>query len=227
MKVMDIDDEKKLRAFYDKRMGAEVDGEVLGDEFKGYVFRISGGNDKQGFAMMQGVAVPYRVRLLLAKGAKLYRPRKAGERKRRSVRGSIVGPDLAVINLVVVKQGEADVEGLTDTVNPRRLGPKRANNIRKLFNLDAEDDVRKYVVTREVTTKAGKTYQKRPKIQRLITSNRLQHKRQMAADKRQQREKVRKDAAEYQRLLAQRKKEARESYLASKRRSSRKASAKN
>jgi hypothetical protein len=39
MKVVDIDDEKKLAAFYDKRMAQEVDGEVLGDEFKGYVFR--------------------------------------------------------------------------------------------------------------------------------------------------------------------------------------------
>ena len=34
------------RHFYDKRMGTEVDGEVLGDEFKGYIFKITGGNDK-------------------------------------------------------------------------------------------------------------------------------------------------------------------------------------
>jgi len=27
-------------------MGMEVDGEVLGDEYKGYVFKITGGNDK-------------------------------------------------------------------------------------------------------------------------------------------------------------------------------------
>ena len=43
------------RHFYDKRMGTEVDGEVLGEEFKGYLFKITGGNDKQGFAMKQGV----------------------------------------------------------------------------------------------------------------------------------------------------------------------------
>ena len=34
------------RHFYDKRMGTEVDGEVLGEEFKGYLFKITGGNDK-------------------------------------------------------------------------------------------------------------------------------------------------------------------------------------
>ena len=48
-------------------MGQEIDGEVLGDEYKGYIFRITGGNDKQGFPMKQGVLVNGRVRLLLKK----------------------------------------------------------------------------------------------------------------------------------------------------------------
>ena len=55
------------RAFYDRRMGQEMEGEVLGDEYKGYIFRITGGNDKQGFPMKQGVLVNGRVRLLLKK----------------------------------------------------------------------------------------------------------------------------------------------------------------
>ncbi|VDM86043.1 unnamed protein product [Strongylus vulgaris] len=45
--------------------------------------------------------------------------------------------------------GDQDIEGLTDKVLPRRLGPKRATKIRKLFNLTKEDDVRKYVITHE------------------------------------------------------------------------------
>ena len=45
----------QVRPFYEKRMGQEVDAETLGDEFKGYVVRITGGNDKQGFPMKQGV----------------------------------------------------------------------------------------------------------------------------------------------------------------------------
>lgn len=55
------------RHFYDKRMGQEIDGEVLGEEFKGYSFKITGGNDKQGFPMKQGVLVNGRVRLLMKK----------------------------------------------------------------------------------------------------------------------------------------------------------------
>ena len=41
MKVIDIDDEKKLATFYEKRIGNEVEGDVLGEEFKGYVFRCA------------------------------------------------------------------------------------------------------------------------------------------------------------------------------------------
>lgn len=90
-KVVAIEDEKKLIALYDKRISHEVDGGELADEFAGYIFRISGGNDKQGFPMKQGVLTNGRVRLLLKKGMSCYRPRRSGERKRKSVRGCIVG----------------------------------------------------------------------------------------------------------------------------------------
>ena len=138
------------RVFYDKRISQEVPADSLGDEWKGYVFRITGGNDKQGFPMKQGVLLPYRVRLLLSDGDSCYRIRRTGERKRKSVRGCIVGPDIAVLSLVIVKQGENEIPGLTDNVLPKRLGPKRATKIRRFFNLSKEDDVRKYVVRREV-----------------------------------------------------------------------------
>jgi hypothetical protein len=50
-------------------MGQEIEGDILGDDYKGYIFKITGGNDKQGFAMKQGVLCANRVRLLL-KGSK-------------------------------------------------------------------------------------------------------------------------------------------------------------
>ena len=96
---------------------------------------------------------PTRVRLLLSDGHSCYRPRRTGERKRKSVRGCIVGMDLSVLALAIVKQGEQDIPGLTDVVHPKRLGPKRATKIRRFFNLNKEDDVRKYVVRREVQPK--------------------------------------------------------------------------
>lgn len=97
--------------------------------------------------------VPHRVKLLLSAGHSCYRPRKVGERKRKSVRGCIVGADIRALALVIVKQGENDIPGLTDQVLPKRLGPKRATKIRKFFNLSKDDDVRKFVIRREVVGK--------------------------------------------------------------------------
>jgi small subunit ribosomal protein S6e len=113
--------------------------------------------------------------LLLKKGHSCYRPRRTGERKRKSVRGCIVDSNLSALALVVVKKGEKELAGVTDVIVPRRLGPKRANHIRKLYNLSKEDDVRSYVVRRPLPEKNGKkATSKAPKIQRLITPVRLQ-----------------------------------------------------
>ncbi len=217
-----------MRALYEKRISQDVLGEDLGEEFAGYIFRISGGNDSQGFAMKQGVLSMGRVRLLLQDGSSGYRIRRTGERKRKSVRGCIVGPDLAVLNLVVKKKGDQEIEGLTDASNPRRLGPKRANKIRALFNLSKEDDVRKHVITRKFKTKAGKEVQKRPSIQRLVTPITLQRKKTRADAKVKALQQSKADRATYAALLQKRlaeQKDARRSEI-SKRRSSRKASVK-
>uniref|UniRef100_A0A336MAZ8 Small ribosomal subunit protein eS6 n=1 Tax=Culicoides sonorensis TaxID=179676 RepID=A0A336MAZ8_CULSO len=207
-KTFEIVDEHKLRLFYDKRMSAEVEADSLGDEWKGYVFRIAGGNDKQGFPMKQGVLTNTRVRLLLSKGHSCYRPRRTGERRRKSVRGCIVDANLSALALIVVKKGENDIPGLTDTQVPRRLGPKRASNIRKLFNLTKEDDVRQYVVKRPLPEKDGKKARvKAPKIQRLITPVVLQRKRHRLAIKKRRVEARKEAEAEYAKLIVQRRKE--------------------
>jgi small subunit ribosomal protein S6e len=110
--------------------------------------------------------------------------------------------------LVLVKQGETPLPAL-ERVIPRRLGPKRANNIRKLFNLSKQDDVRKYVIRRELPAKPKdkKPRTKAPKIQRLITPRTLQHKRHLLALKKRWSEKSRKEASEYAAFLATRKAE--------------------
>ncbi|XP_075514090.1 small ribosomal subunit protein eS6-like [Primulina tabacum] len=213
-KKLEIDDDQKLRVFWDKRISQEVVGDALGEEFKGYVFKIMGGCDKQGFPMKQGVLTPGRVRLLLHRGTPCFRGygRRIGERRRKSVRGCIVSPDLSVLNLVIVKKGDNELPGLTDVEKPRMRGPKRASKIRKLFNLSKEDDVRKYVNTyrRTFTTKAGKKVSKAPKIQRLVTPLTLQRKRARISDKKKRIAKAKTEAAEYQKLLATRLKEQRE-----------------
>ncbi|CAF0878656.1 unnamed protein product [Brachionus calyciflorus] len=221
-KLLEVEDDRKLRPFMDKRISQEVDASCLGDEWKGYVVRISGGNDKQGFPMKQGILTNNRVRLLMARGTSCYRERRSGERRRKSVKGCIVDGNLSVLSLVVVKKGEQEIDGLTNRIVPRVRGPKRANKIRKLFNLTKEDDVRKYVVRKPLKLKEGKKEKfHAPKIQRLITPQRLQRKRRFLADKRKRAEKQKVQSAEYAKLLAQYMKEKRERKRSeSKRRSS-------
>jgi len=213
-KLIEIDDEKKLRSFYDKRLSAEVDGEDVGDEFAGYILKIMGGQDKQGFSMKQGILTADRVRLMMSKGVqgcRGYGMRK-GERYRKSVRGCIVSRHISVLHLVIVKKGAAEIEGLTDDQVPRRLGPKRASKIRKLFALSKDDDVRKYVIRRELPSKVEgkKPSSKAPKIQRLVTPIMLQRKRHLLSIKKTRQAKAKTEAADYQKLLAQRQKEQRD-----------------
>merc|ERR1719158_956189 len=79
---------------------------------------------------------------------------------------------------MVVKKGDNEIEGLTDNAAPeKRLGPKRASKIRKLFGLEKDDDVRKFVIRRNIEKEGAKTKNKAPKIQRLVTKLSLQRKR--------------------------------------------------
>ena len=215
--VIEIDEDKKLRSLYDKKLAQEVNGEDVGDEFAGYVFKIMGGQDKQGFSMKQGVLTQDRVRLMMRKGeqgCRGYGMRK-GEAYRKSVRGCIISHNISVLHLVIVKKGDDEIPGLTDNQSPRRLGPKRASKLRKLFALTKDDDVRKYVIRRELTGKekeGKKPPSKAPKIQRLVTPISLQRKRHRLSLKKNQQLKAKAEAAAYEKLVAQRKQEAREKH---------------
>jgi len=219
-KIIEIDDEKKFRIFYDKRISEEVAADPLGTEFQGYVFKITGGHDKQGFGMKQGVLLNHRTRLLLDGSTGHYTPKRDGCRKRKSVRGCIVGSDLSSINLIIVKRGPVDLPGLTaENVNkPSTRGPKRANHIRRVWGLTKAEDVRKYVVRRKIEKKNGKpdTF-KSPKIQRLVTPVTKYRKKQRLTLKKERHAKSQAAAAEYEKLLAERRQTARAALLSKKR----------
>ena len=192
-KIFEYKDDKKWAKLIDKRMGQEFAGELLEEDWSGYTFRISGGTDKQGFGMKQGVLTKKRGKLLLPPESRCIMAKREGTPFRKSVRGCIIGHDMSAIQLVVVKKGDKEIEGLTDAENPRRLGPKRANNIRKLFNLPSHASnkrknkeeresvdpgiVCKFVVRRLAKTTGDKKSYKAPRITRLITDTRLMRKK--------------------------------------------------
>ncbi|KAJ7359444.1 40s ribosomal protein s6-b [Mycena albidolilacea] len=147
-------DRHRHPVFYDKKITQEVPTDTLVSEWAGYILRITGGNDEQGFPMKQGVLLPYRIKLLLSDSHSCYRPCRTGERKRKFVR-------VHLLSVVLVKQDEGEIVGLTDDVLP-----KRVNKIQCFFNLSKED-VGKYVVRRD------------PKIQCPVTPIRLQRPRHL------------------------------------------------
>merc|ERR1712018_485802 len=181
----------------------------FGEDYKGYVIRLTGGEDKQGFAMKQGVLTDQRVKLLLKKGMSVYRPKRSGERKRKSVRGCIYNHNMSAVSCVIVKRGPTDIAGLTDTKVEncnKSLGPKRANKIRKLFNLEKDDDVTKFVIRKELAAndKHSKPRSKAPKIQRLITPVRVQRKRAQKAAAVQRAHAAKENDSAYRKIMAQR-----------------------
>lgn len=198
-KTVEFTDEKKWAKLVDKRIGQEFDGDLIGPEFAGYVFKITGGSDRNGFCMKQGVATRGKVKLLLSPGTPGYRFGREGTRARRTVRGCIISNDQAAINVVILKKGNDEIAGVTDKSNPVRLGPKRANKIRKLFNLPKHSDnigkknptkidvdhldVTRFVVKRVTKEIGDKKYYKAPKIQRLVTNDRIRRRRVQRAEK--------------------------------------------
>jgi len=203
--IIEIDDEKKWRAFLEKRISDEVPADSLGEEFKGYVFKITGGYDKEGFSMMQGVMLNTRTRLLLDGRTGQYTPKRHGCRKRKSVRGCIIGIDMSCINVIIVKRGPTDLPKLTDKASerPSIKGPKRADNIRKAWGLSKKDDVRQYVVKKLKTKEGKKDRIKSPKIQRLITPTVKSRHRRILKLKRVRKERSRQQHADYVQLLKQ------------------------
>lgn len=161
--------------------------------------------------MRQGVIFNGRVRLLMAKGQKTYRPRRKGERKRKSVRGCIVGHDIRVLALSIEKKGENDIPGLTDTYKPLRLGPKRASKIRKLHGISSGKNsyalVSQKVVRRKFKSATGKDRHKAPNVQRLVTAERLYRKKQWNDIKKSRFNKTIGEWEEYNKLIANWKKE--------------------
>jgi len=102
-------DEKDAHLFYGKKIGDEVDISPLG--LHGYVVKIRGGTDKDGFPMRPGIHTTGRKRVLIGSGAGVdERKLQKGEKIRKTVRGDIVDSDIAQLNVVVVKYGKEPLE---------------------------------------------------------------------------------------------------------------------
>ena len=92
-----------------KKIGDTIDGIFVG--LPGYKLSITGGSDKDGFAMRKDLPGPRRKRLLLTTSTGFYTT-EGGLRRRKAVRGNTVATDTVQINMKIVSQEKKKVDEL-------------------------------------------------------------------------------------------------------------------
>ena len=118
--------------FVGKKLGEKVRGEAIG--LTGYELEITGGSDVAGFPMRNDVDGQARKKVLLAGGVG-FKPKKHGQRKRRTIHGNTISERIAQINCKVVKEGKEPLdkllgaeeqasEGAKEEVKPAAEAPK-------------------------------------------------------------------------------------------------------
>ncbi|CAG1008196.1 MAG: 30S ribosomal protein S6e [Candidatus Methanoperedens sp.] len=86
-----------------KKIGEVVSGDIAG--MAGYTLKVTGGTDKDGFAMRGDLPGPARRKILVAGGVG-YIPKADGVKKRKSMRGHEISSEISQINTVIVEYGQ-------------------------------------------------------------------------------------------------------------------------
>jgi small subunit ribosomal protein S6e len=86
-----------------KNIGDTISGDIAG--LAGYTLKLTGGTDKDGFAMRGDLPGNMRRKIMVAGGVG-YKSRVEGVRKRKSMRGREISSDIAQINTVIAEYGQ-------------------------------------------------------------------------------------------------------------------------
>lgn len=97
-KVVELE-EARAMPFIGRRVGEIIDGAIV--DLPGQKVQIMGGSDKDGVPMRGNVHGGVRRQVVLSGGAG-FSPKKHGERKRKTVRGSTLTDEIAQINMKIV-----------------------------------------------------------------------------------------------------------------------------
>ncbi|MBR9678173.1 MAG: 30S ribosomal protein S6e [Nanoarchaeota archaeon] len=92
-----------------KKIGEKFSGEDFG--LKGYELLITGGSDKSGFPLRKDVQGSKRQRVLLSGGVG-FKPKRKGERRKKTVRGNTISEEVIQVNTKIVKEGKEKVPKL-------------------------------------------------------------------------------------------------------------------
>jgi len=127
----------KLEAEAEELVGKELHNKIKGNEvsenLNGYEFEITGASDTSGFTLMKNVEGIGLKKLLLGygkgmhkrpKGLKKKGKRPKGLRMRKTVRGKVISPAVAQINLKVLKEGSKKLSEIFPDQNKPKEAPK-------------------------------------------------------------------------------------------------------
>ena len=106
---VDAAQSKKLNGL---TIGDEIDASLVG--LDGYKLKITGGSDKNGFPMKKDIDGQRRMKSLLSSGIG-FKPKRDGERRRKTVRGNTISDETVQINTIVIEKGEKDINELLES----------------------------------------------------------------------------------------------------------------
>ena len=132
-----------------RKLGETIDGAALG--FGGYKVKITGGSDRDGFPMRPDIHGGVKTRVVMAQGVGFH-PTSKGQRRRRTVRGSVITEETVQINMKMVEkpkrtekekqqrkaEPKAEEEKNTETTEGEK--PKKRS---KATSKEAEEHVKK------------------------------------------------------------------------------------
>jgi small subunit ribosomal protein S6e len=99
-KVVELE-EARATPFIGRRVGEIMDGSVV--DLPGHKVQIMGGSDKDGVPMRGNVHGGVRRNIVLSGGAG-FSPRDKGERKRKTVRGSVITDEIVQVNMKIIEK---------------------------------------------------------------------------------------------------------------------------
>ena len=117
-------DQTKAIGLLGKRIGEEFSGDLIG--LNGYMLKITGGTDKDGFPMHSQVRGQVRKKVLLSQPPGFH-PTKKGERRRKIVRGDTLSADIMQINVKITKKGEKPI----DQIIPQKPKAEKKEEIKE------------------------------------------------------------------------------------------------
>jgi len=100
-------EEHKAVPLIGRKIGETIDGTILG--LRGHKLLITGGTDKDGFPMHPTIHGGIRKSILL-KGGVGFKPKRKGQRKRKTLRGNVITEEIVQINMKIIEKPKKPIK---------------------------------------------------------------------------------------------------------------------